>query len=172
MEAFLCLAMLIFEEEMTLKHTCSPCGLCYTPATQTPPSGWPACEGFYPREECCWSCSRPTQRTTWATSGQADNLRGEGKADITSVCRISQKSRLVFNSGEYAVPVWASSGDVGGVRVTEDMAGSLWAAWPCWAPHRLPEVLAEPWGTTAGRSDRGRSTRQEGYTILTPAATK
>lgn len=62
----------------------------------------------------------------------------------------------------YILPVWASSGDVGGVRVTEDMAGSLWAAWPCWAPHRLTEVLAEPWGTTAGRSVRGRSTRQEG----------
>lgn len=66
------------------------------------------------------------------------------------------------------LPVWASSGDVGGVRVTEDMAGSLWAPWPS---HRMGEGLADPCGARAGRSDWGTSTRQAGYTILTPAGT-
>ncbi|TNN59876.1 hypothetical protein EYF80_029925 [Liparis tanakae] len=47
------------------------------------------------------------------------------------------------------------------------MAGSLCEAWPCGAPHRLPEVLTEPCGATAGRSDRGRSTRQEGWCVPT-----
>lgn len=61
------------------RHTCALFGLCYTPATQTPPSGWPACEGFYPREGCCWSCSHRMQMTALATSGQADNLCKTGK---------------------------------------------------------------------------------------------
>lgn len=61
------------------RHTCALFGLCYTPATQTPPSGWPACEGFYPREGCCWSCSHRMQMTALATSGQADNLCKTGE---------------------------------------------------------------------------------------------
>ena len=36
-------------------------------------------------------------------------------------------------------PVWTSSGDVGGVRVTEDIAGSLVEAGTWWTPKQEVE---------------------------------
>ena len=36
-------------------------------------------------------------------------------------------------------PVWTSSGDVGGVRVTEDIAGSLMEAGTWWTPKQEAE---------------------------------
>lgn len=36
-------------------------------------------------------------------------------------------------------PVWTSSGDVGGVRVTEDIAGSLVEAGTWWTPKQEAE---------------------------------
>lgn len=37
------------------------------------------------------------------------------------------------------IPVWTSSGDVGGVRVTEDIAGSLVEAGTWWTPKQEVE---------------------------------
>lgn len=67
-------------------------------------------------------------------------------------------------------PVWTSSGDVGGVRVTEDMAGSLVEAGTWWTPRQAVEQWGAPAELGAGMSVWGTSTKHAGYTILTPAA--
>lgn len=68
------------------------------------------------------------------------------------------------------LPVWTSSGDVGGVRVTEDMAGSLVEAGTWWTPRQAVEQWGAPTELGAGMSVWGTSTKHAGYTILTPAA--
>lgn len=67
-------------------------------------------------------------------------------------------------------PVWTSSGDVGGVSVTEDMAGSLVEAGTWWTPRQAVEQWGAPTELGAGMSVWGTSTKHAGYTILTPAA--
>lgn len=72
----------------------------------------------------------------------------------------------------FIVPVWTSSGDVGGVRVTEDMAGSLVEAGTWWTPKQVVEQWDAPTVLGAGMSVWGTRTKHAGYTIRTPAAKK
>lgn len=60
------------------------------------------------------------------------------------------------------IPVWTSSGDVGGVRVTEDIAGSLVEAGTWWTPKQEVEQWEDPTELGAGMSDWGTRTKHAG----------
>lgn len=59
-------------------------------------------------------------------------------------------------------PVWTSSGDVGGVRVTEDIAGSLVEAGTWWTPKQEAEQWEDPTELGVGMSDWGTRTKHAG----------